>query len=288
MQRTLSGKRCFLALFTIFCCIFLPPLLAQEREPIRFAPLPMENREMIIQGFYPLLAYLEQQLGHPFEMHYYESNQEVASALRDGLIDLAFLGPLPYVSLQHQGADITPLVFFREANGLARYRCALVVFAADTPSPADLYDAPIALTQPLSTCGYLGAKALLREFAGVSLEDTDYRYWGSHEAVALAVIAGEARAGSVRDEFAVKYAPLGLSVAAYTDWLPATGLFANASHLGEALFAEVQQILLATPESVYQQWGSSIRHGMVKASEADFAGVYRLGDPHSIPQKPAP
>lgn len=288
MQRLLFGKRCLLALLAIVYSLFPLSVLAQERGPIRFAPLPMENRELIIQGFYPLMAYLEQQLGHPFEMHYYESNQEVASALRDGLIDLAFLGPLPFVSVQSQGGAITPLVFFKEANGLARYRCALVVFAADVPRADELRQAPIALTQRLSTCGYLGAQALLRDYAGVSLEDTDYRYLGSHEAVALAVIAGEARAGSVRDEFATKYAPLGLTVAAYSDWLPATGLFANSQHLNETLLADLQQILLATPEAVYQHWGSSIRHGMVEASETDFAGVYRLGDPHSIPPLPVP
>jgi phosphonate transport system substrate-binding protein len=188
------------------------------------------------------------------------------------------------VSLRQRGAAVEPLVFFRESNGQARYRCALVAFAGDVTQLRQMRGKRIALTQPLSTCGYLGGNAMLGREGGISLQDMHYNYLGSHEAVALAVVSGEAEIGIVKDEFAVKFAPLGLRTLAYSDWLPATGLFASRKHLDEARLKELRRALLATPDIVYRNWGGSIRHGMVMASDTDFNSLRAFGDPADIPQ----
>jgi phosphonate transport system substrate-binding protein len=259
--------------------------LAKAVEPLRFAPLPMENRESTVKAFYPLLAYLQKQLRQPVELVFYEKNSEIAAALKSGAVDFAYLGPLPYVSLRQQGAAVEPLVFFREPNGQARYRCALVAFAGDVTQLQHMKGKRIALTQPLSTCGYLGGNAMMLRAGGISLQDMQYRYLGSHEAVALAVVSGDAEIGSIKDEFALKFAPLGLQTLAYSDWLPATGLFASRKRLDDTALKELRRILLATPEKVYRTWGGSIRHGMVIASDTDFDTLRALGDPADIPQR---
>lgn len=269
--------------------LIMPVLLsclfeAGATEPLRFAPLPMENRESTVKAFYPLVVHLQKLLQQPVELAYYEKNSEVATALQNGAVDFAYLGPLPYVSLRQRGAAVEPLVFFREPNGQARYRCALVAFAGDATQLRQMQGKRIALTQPLSTCGYLGGNAMLVREGGISLHDMHYHYLGSHEAVALAVVSGDAEIGSVKDEFAVKFAPLGLRTLAYSDWLPATGLFASRKHLDEAQLKDLRRALLATPDAVYRKWGGSIRHGMVVASDTDFDTLRALGDPADIPQ----
>jgi phosphonate transport system substrate-binding protein len=144
----------------------------------------------------------------------------------------------------------------------------------------------VALTQPLSTCGYLGTNAILRQHAGITLEDTHYRYLNTHEAAALAVVAGDADAAGIKDEFAIKFAPLGLAIAGYSEWVPALGLFASQSSLVPERIAEVRRLLLATPPEVYRRWGNAMRYGMVTGSDADFDALRKLGDPASIPPPP--
>lgn len=273
-----------LALLALAPAFALPDSSAWAGQTIRFAPLPMENREMIVKAFNPLVTYLQEQLQTPVEMVYFDTHQEILAAFERGEVDIIFLGPLPYVTLHRRMPEAAPLVFFKESNGEARYRCALITFVGDDTTLADLQGRPFGLTQRLSTCGYLGAAAMLREHAGMALEDTAYRYLGTHEAVIFAVVRGRVEAGSVKDEFARKYAPLGIEVRGYSQWVPATGLFANARTLDGELIERTRSILLAASEEQYVQWGEIIRHGMVPADDEAFADFRSFGDPANIPE----
>jgi phosphonate transport system substrate-binding protein len=263
------------------------PWSASAIEPLRIAPLPMENREATVKAFNPVVTYLQQKLGQPVELVYFDKNSEIVAALQNRSLDVGMLGPLPYVTLRLRGADVEPLIFFKEASGEARYRCALVVFGGDSSSVKALRGKRVALTQPLSTCGYLGTNALLRKYGGIDLEETRYSYLNTHEAAALAVVAGEAEAAGIKDDFALKFAPLGLHTVGYTDWVPAIALVANRATLDEKRIADIRRILLATPASVYQRWGNAMQFGMATAADADFNSLRRLGDPATIPQRPA-
>lgn len=252
-------------------------------EPIRFAPLPLENREATVKAFNPLARHLERRLGQPVTLVYFDRYDDILAAFEQDRIDLVFLGSLPYLKLRQRTDAVEPLVRFKEPDGRAAYRCALIAFTDDPVRLANLKGRRVGLTQPLSTCGYLGANAMLRARAGIRLEETDYRYLGSHEKVALAVVGGEVDVGSVKEEFALKFAPLGLRVLAHSDWLPATGLFANRRVLGAERVETIRRVLLTTPSQVYQTWGGGIRHGMADARDADFDAVRRFGDPERIP-----
>ncbi|MDD3517422.1 MAG: PhnD/SsuA/transferrin family substrate-binding protein [Chromatiales bacterium] len=255
-------------------------------EPIRFAPLPMENREATVRAFNPLVEHLQRRLGQPVSLVYFDRYDDILDAFANGLIDIAFVGPLPYVTLRQRHPDTEPLLRFREPDGRVEYRCALIAFAGDDIDLARLRGKRVGLTQRLSTCGYLGTHAILRKQAGIGLEDTDHRYLGSHENVALAVVAGEVDVGGVKDEYATRFAPLGITVLAWSDPVPATGLAANRATLGEERIALIRRILLDTPASVYSTWGKVIAHGMDTVDDADFEALRRFGDPATIPPEP--
>lgn len=259
---------------------------AAAAEPIRIAPLPMENREATVKAFNPVVTYMAQQLGQPVELVYFDKNSEIVSALQNHTLDIGMLGPLPYVTLRLQTSDVEPLVLFKEANGEARYRCTLVSFSGEGPKIRQLRNKRIALTQPLSTCGYLGTNAILRQHAGITLEDTQYRYLNTHEAAALSVVSGEADAAGIKEEFAIKFSPLGITSLAFSESVPALGLFASKVRLDAKRIEEIRRILLSTPPSVYQNWGNAMKFGMVPAEDVDFETVRRLGDPASIPKPP--
>ncbi len=274
--------RFFFCVTTLWAC----SLGVAIAGPLRLAPLPMENREATVKAFNPVVTYLQEALKVPVELVYFDKNSEIVAAMQHREVDVAMLGPLPYVSGRQRGVAMEPLVLFKEASGEARYRCTLVAFGGDTIALGALRGKRIALTQPLSTCGYFGTNAILRKQAGITLEDMRYRYVSTHEAAAQAVVSGEADVAGIKDEFAVKFATLGLVTLAFSDWVPALGLFANPATIDPKRIDEVRKILLATHPDVYKRWGNAMRYGMVPATDIDFASIRRLGDPASIPVPP--
>lgn len=256
-------------------------------EPIRFAPLPVENRDTLVKTFAPLVDYLTKQLGRPVEMVYFDTHAEVIEAFIANRIDLARFGPLPYVMMREKNKATEPLVFFKEADGSTHYRCALIAYAADKPKLAELKHKRIGLTQRLATCGYLAANTMLRKY-GVVLDKANYRYIGSHDQVVRDVVAGKVDVGIVRDEFAAKFTGLGIEIISKSELVPGVGLAGNGNTLDAATLEKIRSVLLATPKSVYEQWGGSIRHGMAPAKDSDFNGYRSFGDFHAIPPEPAP
>ncbi|MDP1607285.1 MAG: PhnD/SsuA/transferrin family substrate-binding protein [Rhodocyclaceae bacterium] len=117
------------------------------------------------------------------------------------------------------------------------YTCALVASAETRITPKAIKGKTIALTQPLSTCGYFVADTLLRQ-AGGALEHNRYRYLGRHDAVALAVIRGEFEVGALKTSIAES----GL--------LPGFLLAANAKTIKVERLAQIRQALLEADTAV--------------------------------------
>ncbi len=252
------------------------PMFALAREPLRFAPLPRESREVVLRQFLGMARYLERQ-GQPVEFIYYDRYDEILQAFQAGQIDLAYLGPLSYVQLRGQYPAADPLVRFNEADGRASYRCVLVGFSGDRPDLLDLarrQDLNIALTQPLSTCGYLGTRQLLQATTGCPLAGSRYRYLGSHEAVALSVLGGDFNIGGMKDDIAARFAGAGLVVLAQSERvMPGHALVANGNTLSGERRTALKDLLLQAPAAQYSTWGAPVRYGAQAADDADFDAI---------------
>lgn len=279
-----------MAVFLALLLSLLSPGLMAGSEPVRFAPLPLENPEATIKAFAGVVERLQTLIERPVALVYHEDYDEILSGLAQGKIDIAFLGPLPYVMLLDQGVPLEPLVLFREANGQARYRCALIHFRGETSLDTPLSGRRLAMTQRSSTCGYLGAASLLHDLAGLSPEDLLPTYVGSHEKVALAVVDGQADVGSLKEEFFTKYQELGLGVLGFSPWMPGIGLFANTENLSAPVRARLKAGLLDTPSTVYTHWGNAMRHGMAEAESVPFEAfraLVRAFGPDRLPRDTA-
>lgn len=271
------------------CCAWLSASAAQS-ETLVFAPLPMEAPETVVKQFRPMLNYLEQRLpGLEFRIDYSSDYQEVLDKLRQGRVDVAYLGPLPYVALKSQFGAATPLVHFLEKSGQPSYTCAIVSASGKTRLKS-LKGATVALTQPLSTCGYLATDGLLQQ-AGSSLMAQQYRYLNQHDAVALAVAGGEFELGGIKTAIARQYAHLGLQVVAETAPLPSFALIANGQKISPQRQQQLRQALTRlrplqheADRAVTQGWGNNIRHGAVNASDADYEPVRALRRRARIPE----
>jgi len=254
-----------------------PCIAGAERTAIRFAPLPMENRESIVLQFRPMIDFLQKKLGLPIEFVFCEDYGQILDKFTAGAIDLAYLGPLPYVALRAQDPQAEPLLHFKEANGQPRYTCAVIALADAHLNLRALADRRIALTQPLSTCGYLAVEGLLRQQGG-SLAQNSYRYLDKHDAVALAVVRGEFDAGGAKTAIVKKYAHLGLSVVAETPPFPGFGLIANRATLPEHAIKATQDALTrldpaGADRELLADWGEFVRYGSIVASDHDYDAV---------------
>ena len=258
---------------------------AQAAEDmLTFAPLPMESPEAVVGQWKPLLNYLERKLGIELRIDYSQSNDEILEKFRAGKLDLAYLGPLPYVVLKENFSAALPVVHFKEANGQSAYTCSIVALSESKLTVRDLRNKKIALTQPWSTCGYFAADNLLRQ-TGTDLEANRYRYLNAHDAVALAVVRGDYDFGVLKTAIGWKYAHLGLKTLAETMPLPSLGLVANGARLSAETIVRLRAPLLEADSAVRAGWGDNIRHGAVPAADADYDPIRKLRNQRQIPAK---
>lgn len=254
---------------------------------IRFAPLPLENRETLVKQYRPMALYLEKQLNTTIIFDFSDDYAEIISKFIAGKIDIAYLGPLPYVELRAKYDKAEPLVHFNEASGKPMYSCAIVVLADSQLKLEGLKDRKIALTQPLSTCGYLSVNGLLREH-GSSLANNRYTYLDKHDAVALAVVRGEFDAGGLKTAIGKKYSHMGLTVLAETAPMPSFGLVANQATLSGETIKALREILIkldpvGVDKVMLATWGENICNGAVEATDKDYDIVRKFKGNLQIP-----
>ncbi|MDP2828904.1 MAG: PhnD/SsuA/transferrin family substrate-binding protein [Sulfuricellaceae bacterium] len=253
-------------------------------ETLVFAAQPMENHETAAAQWKPMLGYLEKSLDVTLRIEYSTSYDEILDKFRNGKIDLAYLGPLPYITLKDKFPQATPVVHFKEKDGKASYTCAIIALTDARLTMKAIKGRTVALTQPLSTCGYFSTDGLLRQ-AGVSLEQNRYRYLDRHDEVALAVARGEFDAGGLKTAIGKKYTHLGLAVIAETDPLPGFALIANAARVDGARIARIRQVLESANTIMRGAWGDNARHGVVAAEDVDYAALRKLRGRADIPAR---
>jgi len=224
-----------------------------------------------------MLSYLEQELSEPISIEFHKNYAAILDAFCRDNIDLAFLGPLPYIKLKKKCDKVVPIVRFVNKKGKSTYTCSIITDTEiGVQNLQELKGKKVALTQPLSTCGYLMTDFLLRQ-AGFHLADTRYRYVGNHRKVALAVIRGEADAGGLKTSIAHKYEHLGIRFLARTPPLPGFLLVANGSTMSLGQIQKIRAALLrlhplTNPEDAETTacWGEKIRYGAVPVNDRDY------------------
>lgn len=266
---------------------FSATVQAAER-PLRFAPLPMEDKKLLNEQFYGIVRYLEQQTGRTIQMVHFGDYADLLKAFSAGEIDLAYLGPLPYAMLSLRYAEVTPLACFREPDGESHYTCSLIAYGESEISLSALGPAHVGLTQAYSTCGYLAVSQMLAR-VGLDLNKPpiSYSYAGNHTEAALGVVQGIYDLAGVKTAIAERYRHLNLSTLAVSRPFPGFGLFANSRHLDGDTIVRLRDALLRldprhveTDRTLVSSWGEGLRNGAVAAEACDYSGVIELlGDP---------
>jgi phosphonate transport system substrate-binding protein len=242
---------------------------------LRFSPLPMLDERSLRAQFTPLLEHIEAETGEAIVWRYFPDYADVIEGLDNGLVDFAYLGPLPYVELTTRHDHFAPLAQVREKSGDTSYDCALAHFGDTTADIAALTEKHFALTQPLSTCGSFAVSVMLKR-VGLSLttHGNTYTFTGAHDNAALAVLAGDADVAGLKASITQNYHSLGLEVIATAGPYPGFLFVANMQTLDTSRFKALRHSLLSFEQAQSKDNGGSGQawpeQGMVRASDADY------------------
>ena len=253
------------------------------KDSINFAPLPLKKGIQNIEAFLPITSYLKKKLDIETDFIRIRDYADIIKGFQDGSIDMAYLGPLPLIYLRKNYKDALPIVTFKQANGESYYRCVLAKFREDTIDKSK--PLKIALTQPLSTCGYFMSNILLKEQLGIDISKQQYRYTMSHSNALLRTLEGKFVIAGAKDTIAKQYATLGMEIIAQSQPLPGFSLVVNTKTLSKEQIDSIRKTLLDIPKETYEQWGGITSKGMIHSSikeyeslEVDFDAIPHKGN----------
>lgn len=264
--------------------IFFPVYLLSANKPLVFAPLPMEDIKTIHVQFSPMIRYLEKKLNTQIKIDYNSSYDAILKKFIEGKIDIAYLGPLPYLSLESKYSDTKPLVNFKNKMGEISYTCSLVSFISNSIPIENIRHSKIALTQPLSTCGYLFVNNILKK-SNINIEDNHYRYLGRHDKVALSIIRDEFTFGGVKSEIAKEYTHLGLKEVKVSEAIPNFILVGNAKTLSKNKLLEIKKSMISVSKKELSKWHKSLKFGVKETNNDDYNHLRKLIKSTKIPHE---
>ncbi|TWF81278.1 phosphate/phosphite/phosphonate ABC transporter binding protein [Pseudonocardia hierapolitana] len=93
------------------------PASSAGGDTLVFASIPSEESTSLQQSYAPVLAMLERETGTTIEFQNATDYAAVIEGMRAGQIDIALLGPFPYVLAKGQDPGITPVAAVVDAPG---------------------------------------------------------------------------------------------------------------------------------------------------------------------------
>lgn len=255
----------------VFSTILTSLLFAQEKKVINFAPLPTKSSSLNIKEFLPVNQYIKNKLSLDVSYVYKEDYQDILDGFKNGTIDIAYLGPLPFISLKKEYPYAEPIVTFKQSNGSSKYRCVIAKFKNDKFDKNK--QIKVALTQPLSTCGYLMTNILLRDKFNIELQDQKYKYTMSHTNALISVVKGEFLLAGAKNCIAKKYESLGMEIIARSELLPGFSLVVNTKTLSKKQIKDIQDTLLSVSDEKYKSMGGISLNGLERTNIDDYSSL---------------
>ncbi|MEJ2213106.1 MAG: phosphate/phosphite/phosphonate ABC transporter substrate-binding protein [Gammaproteobacteria bacterium] len=263
----------------ILICILLILLPAFSYADLILGVHPYIDAESIKKRFAPLAQYLSVNLGTNIEVRVGKDYESHIETIGHDNIDIAFMGPASYVGLTQKYGK-KPLLARLEANGKPSFSGHIIV-RKESPLQKieDLKNTFFAFGDKNSTMSTLVPQSVLQK-QGIGLDDlAGYRHFKGHKNVAIAVLAGDADAGAVKEEILTQYESRGLrSLIKLPDI--SEHLFVTSSDLHPALINKIRGLLLAINQptqikGLLQPIKKKIT-GLVEVKDSDYDSLREL------------
>ena len=224
-----------------FGLLFVNTALAQETLTLGIHPY--KSASKLIAAYTPLADYLGKKLHIPVEIRISRDYQAHIERIGTGQLDIAYMGPASYITLVNRYGN-RPLLARQAIHGKPEFHGVIITRAASPlQSLGQLRDKRFAFGDPDSTMSHLVPRYMLRE-AGVDADALrEYRFLGSHDNVALAVLSGDFDAGAIKEAVFRKYANRGLRTLAVTPAL-SEHLFVTRDRLAPQRVEQLRSALL--------------------------------------------
>lgn len=230
-------------LIFLFCILLALPASGSCRELI-FSTYPFANPTVIYQTLLPLADYLGTQTGTTITVRIASSYSEHIKTVGSGSVDLAFVGPAPYVRIKDKFGGIELLARFRMRDDISDKM--VIVCRQDAPlrTISDLAGLSFAFGDHQSYGSHYLPRWVL-DHSGVPLNRLAmYAFVKSHDNVVLSVLHGDFAAGGARLDVFRKYEDRPLRVLAGPYLTPPHAIIARAG-LQQELKDTLRQALLS-------------------------------------------
>jgi len=251
-----------------------------EKNIIYFGAIPRDNPRIAYEKYQPLMDYLSENTSYSFELILKKTYDDTVTALGQGDIDIAFLGPLTYLHARSEYNAVSILKSLTE-KGDSFFR-TVIIAKQDNPINrlSDLKGKNFAFASMKSTSGNLIPRFLLAE-DGIHLRElSSYNNFNYHDSVVKWVLKGKYDAGSVRESVAEKYLPLGLKIISTSGPIP-TGPIVVGPKTPYTVVEKIKSALLnvnRTEEGkeILRKIDPEMSGGFTEASDRDYEHVRQM------------
>ncbi len=212
-------------------------------EPtIILAVHPYASPVEMARNYTPLLKHLRERTGRAFRLVVSQSYETHIACIGANEVDIALVGPSPYVTMSEQFGKKRLLCCF-EVNGSPDFQ-GYIITRKDSPATSltDLQGKSFASSSRSSTMSYVVPRYMFIE-AGVPFPDAQLRLVGSHNNICLNILAGDVYAGGVREKTYQKYKDRNLKVIAISPKVTEHS-FVAADRLDDATYAQIKQAMI--------------------------------------------
>lgn len=227
--------------------------------------------------YQPFLRYLEKSTGYKFKLRFTSKNSSIIDELGAGKVHFAAVGAVSYIQ-GHEKHGINSLVLGLNAMDKAKYQSMIVVSpTSKVKKLTDLKNKRFAFGSISSTQGHLIPRILLQE-QGINLGDlAAYKYTGSHQVCAEAVISSKYDACGMQDTMALSMQKQGLLKVIHSSrYYPSSGIAANQD-LSSIIISNVKKALLTFDPNGEDKAGlfhwskTEMPNGFVESKKEDYS-----------------
>jgi two-component system sensor histidine kinase TtrS len=192
----------FLLLAVVCCCLLICPDAQAGQASIKIGVLANRGVPRCQEAWTPTMQYLNDNLpGYTFVLVPLEFG-EIVQTVREGRVDFVLANSSIYTELSGLGATAVATIKKATISGSHSVFAGVIFCRADRPdmhSLADLKGKTFMAVDPQSFGGWRMAwRELIQAGINPQRDFKQLRFGGQHDSVPLAVLAGEADAGTVR------------------------------------------------------------------------------------------
>jgi phosphonate transport system substrate-binding protein len=223
--------------------LVLLAVTAPARADLTLGVHPFKPPSKLVEAFRPLADYLSERIGEPVSIRIAKDYQAHIDAVgRDG-IDIAYVGPVPYVKLREAYGE-RPLLVRQQMGASPTFHSKIFVRKDSAIGAlADLKGKRFAFGEPHSTMSYLVPRYMLWQAGFDAGQFAGQKFVGDHVNVALSVLSGDFDAGAVKEDVFYQYEGRGLRAIATSDPL-SDHLFVASRKLAEPMVRRLREALL--------------------------------------------